>query len=104
MNLCNSMGVRDVSGLKHCSSCPQTFALGSPICLPGDNVYGQNESLTYTMFLGSFLPFTPSPSSHRSFFLAGNWVETNFELAWVGRISHHGASESTKEKGHRQKE
>ena len=47
---------------------------------------------TYTTFCGSFLLFTGNPFSHFSFFLLGNCVVTNFELAWVGRISHHGAS------------
>ena len=44
-------------------------------------------------FLGSFLLLTLQPGSHFSFFFAvGNFVDTNIELAWVGLISHHGAS------------
>ena len=46
----------------------------------------------YTTFCGSFLLFTGNPFSHFSFFLLGNCVVTSLELAWVGRISHHGAS------------
>lgn len=51
-----------------------------------------HEELAYTTFCGSFLLFTGRPLSHFSFFLPGNCVDTNLELAWVGRISHQGAS------------
>lgn len=47
---------------------------------------------TYMMFAGSLRPFTQSPVSHFSFFLLSNFDFTCLKPAWVGRMSHHGAS------------
>lgn len=52
---------------------------------------------TYMMNAGSFLLLTQKPFSHFSFFLVGNCVLICLNPAWVGRISHHGASIDSKE-------
>lgn len=69
------------------------------IAIPMNLVVSETQyqaPITHTMLLGSFRLFTVQPGSQRSFFLHGNCVTTNSELACVGRISHHGASTSEK--------
>ncbi len=54
--------------------------------------FDTNLHRTHMIWQGSFLDLTQCPSSHFSFFLQGNVVWTCLNPAWVGLISHQGAS------------